>query len=117
MTEQEIKELWEWCGFRFVDGKTCPECGHTTRSYWLHERLARRLYFEDSEIKFVAGEDNYYPELTLDNLFKYAIPEIKRRGLWLECQDTGIIDSIWFDKDPAEALAKAILEVIKDERD
>jgi hypothetical protein len=55
--------------------------------------------------------------ITLDNLFKYAVPEIRRRKLWLEFVKTGIIDYIWADEvDPAQALYKVICEVIENDR-
>jgi hypothetical protein len=110
MTEQEIKELWEWCGFEIWDNP-----------FGLYVKFPdelRALHVDQS--------------IDLDNLFKYAVPKITdletytlvmtvRQGITnvsimpnYQGKEKG---SYTWGKDPAEALAKAILEVIKDERD
>ena len=111
---EEIKELWLWCGL------TCYE-DDTTWSAWY-----------DNKGKLICcGHLDEMPALTLDNLFLYAVPKLKK-VLDVDCisfDNEGCSIDYWTQKveidrfgissyrgessDPAEALAKAILEVIR----
>ena len=62
-TELQIKEFWEWCGFRYIEPKYCASCKRQEPPYLLKDGIGRRI---DKE------------ELTIDlnNLFKYAVPKV-----------------------------------------
>jgi len=59
-TEEEVKKFWKWCGLRYE------------QPYWLNE---------DCPEGTCAFYGEYYQELlrtiTLDNLFKWAVPKVK----------------------------------------
>ena len=102
------KEFWEWCGFK-------PTRLQSGNMGWLYP----------PEYSLERG---YLPDSTLDNLFKYAVPKLIREGYSASLHASyftgnykGIIDkydsdfrvdNIW-DKDPAQALKKAIEKVIE----
>ena len=115
-TEEEIKELWEWCGFkpRYVENST--QIGR-----W---------------IKPDGGWRFFLPDIDLNNLFKYAVPKLigdYKYTLELETDvdyhsrentyivtfsnDPLIINSQVTDKDPALALFWAIYKIIHKEED
>lgn len=58
-TDEQIKKFWEWCGFK-----------------WL--KRSNLLVEEDWDIKYPGQPITHYhsPDLTLNNLFKYAVPKI-----------------------------------------
>ncbi len=93
-TQEEIKKLWEWCGFT-LNNET------------------KRWYLGNSYYSF---GDNL-PDIDLNNLFKYAKqPFTKKYGVG---QWTNLLHR-WVDilfsnpeSDPAAALFWVILEVIK----
>ena len=115
--EEQIKKLWEWCGFK-------------------HERpfaaLAKtnidnpeRFNLEQWYIRGVYCGD--IPELTLDNIFKYAVPNFYYVGLDVVYRDgikLFLADVVWFinsedtrngrniNKEPEVALLNAMCEVI-----
>lgn len=106
------KEFWEWCGFRHIPSKYCDKCKRTEGEYWLHGKFGRRIY---------------RPELlegcnSLDFLFKYAVPKLRLPDLEFYLQDGRwtvklyMSDSSFTDKDPAQALYKAIKSVMEGER-
>jgi hypothetical protein len=113
--ENELKKFWEWCGLK-ID-VTYPSA--------------------DETVGWGMGIPEYHmPELTLDNLFKYAVPKLRRlKHLIVDeicfaienSEDTVMI--LWWTgrpktdsygvgvfsgkgETPQEALYKAILEVI-----
>lgn len=116
----ESKELWEWCGFRF------QKIGELKKIYRHHANL---------RWVFPTGEIGALPELTLDNLFKYAIPKVTKEydlRMWSYYDETN--DKVFYftalDKDGEteyasivgqEKLEDAILivlqEVMKGEKD
>jgi len=59
-SESEIRELWEWCGFK-IDAEAIY-----TGAQLRHLPLIRR---PDGYL------DNYYPPIDLNSLFKYAVPK------------------------------------------
>jgi len=98
------KEFWEWCGWTYhPNWKVC----------W------------QSPKKYNSEKP---PPMTLDNLFKHAVPKLYESGYyyeliqWNEGQHKAIIKKVthgWaviasdvVDKDPAQAFYIAILEVI-----
>jgi len=54
-TDEQIKELWEWCGFRYRESEDSLAC------YW--EANDGRTWGYD------------LPLINLNNLFKYAVPK------------------------------------------
>ena len=59
MTEAELKEFWEWCGFQHPDKSlafTNPQ------EWWLWPNKPNYARMET-------------PTITLDNLFKWAVPK------------------------------------------
>ena len=50
-TQEQIKEFWEWCGYIYGTNKGC----------WKHPDGNNRTYL---------------PQITLNNLFKYAVPKL-----------------------------------------
>jgi len=60
-TYKQLEEFWEWCGFRKVEPKYCKVCKRQEPSYWLKEGIGKRL-------------DE--PDLDLNNLFRYAVPNL-----------------------------------------
>jgi len=96
-TEEQIKEFWEWCGFRFI--------GYAG----FYDNIP--MYRKPNGI--VNPGDTELPDLDLDNLFEYAMPAIYEHNLWLELQKTGITNSFWcVDINPAIELFWAIWKVI-----
>ncbi len=108
-TQEQIKELWAWSGIKFKHFKGQGWC-------W---------YNKDKQ-------DWYYsmPNLTLDNLFKYAIPKIPTHDSiafyegsdkkWLCCID--LFDKEVSNQDnradtPELALFWAIYEIIKSDKE
>ena len=108
-TQEQIKEFWEWCGWKWLDDLQCWESPDTTRV-----RLNR------------GGIYNVL--LDLNNLFKYAVPKITaletytltlttRQGItnvsimpnYMGIEKGGYA----WDKDPALALFAPIWEIIK----
>lgn len=95
-TEEQIKEFWERCGIS--QGRT---------SWW---------YYPDCIARSSA------PQLTLDDLFQWAVPKLTDPDIGLCLLDNGTwnvdiehkgISFIGEDKDPAIALFWAIYKVIK----
>lgn len=94
----ELKEFWEWIGWK------------------------PNINYNDPETN-----EEHPPELTLDNLFKYAVPKLINSGLdldisnsksgtetvWIvEIYTTENLITITYDKDLAKALYKAIQEAL-----
>src|SRR3990167_4398603 len=105
-TQEQIKKFWEWCGIKQDSDRT-----------W---RDANGLGVLISTIM---------PPLDLNNLFKYAVPKLKRWrianypegamsefGLIRVWVTTGDWDGMVEDNDPALALFWAIWEIIENEQ-
>lgn len=105
MKQEEIREIWEWCGVK-------------PKTRW----------------DISCEEELYYPRITLDNLFKYAVPKLgygKEILLyqmpsikpcwccWLGHFQAGkgtVSEATCRAETPAEALAQAILKLIRAEK-
>jgi hypothetical protein len=106
-TQEEQRELWEHFGFKWHYIEINPEPGVKYRgAHWVYPDGAR--YF--AEIP-----------LTLDNLFRWAVPKLPY--VVLENCQAGYIATVSADmchqeklvnKDPALALFRAIQQVIKE---
>jgi hypothetical protein len=113
-TKEEIKEFWEWCGFKPVDTVINGFKYHE----WIHPD---------------GLQTNWLPEIDLNNLFKYAVPKVTQIDLWTNTQwseakhtvipaeygaTVKLYDEYKFgngkDTDPALALFWAIYQVIKE---
>ena len=117
MKQEDIKRLWEWCGFVFS-----VEINYEVYEDYKEHQI---FYYPNSPIT-----DNVYrlPEPTLDNLFKYAVPKLLEQYditlytddgyyfAWIRenCSEKIIADSVVGQLEPAEALAQAILKVIEE---
>ena len=119
-TREQIKKLWEWCGFKEVFSK----------ELWRFER------YKETNHWWSAPNGRRFDELPpvdLNNLFKYAVPKLlpkhdfsiywvldvdAQQGAWaisMSCRGYGKNGIIRLrDKDPALALFWAIWEVIND---
>ena len=119
-TDEQVKKFWEWCGFEETyNSELCSE--YVSRKS-MQTKLIRR------NIKYIIYPDTSekydYPKLTLDSLFKYAVPKLRN---WFMKQNimspyiyvvvkTHDAKGVSVDCDcPALALFWAIWEVI-DER-
>ncbi len=116
-SEAQVKEFWEWCGFKkeavntFVNGKwtPTPSAGYS----WRYPN---------------GREECYPPPIDLNNLFKYAVPKVKEHYKALStpgyyCSpmplfEDWIYEWLFYGKDPALALFwacyKALKEVLND---
>ncbi len=103
VTDKETTELWELCGFKHLPIKPLPDGRpHPTLKYWL---------YPDGEA------ENELPDLTIDNLFKYAVLAIVER---LDYQAAFRVLIRWvsrleltFDENSAEVLAQACLGALR----
>ena len=113
-TEEQIKELWEWCGFKFFKP------------------------YENGAIDVLDPTGSLYlsptplaiPLVDLNNLFKWAVPNLQEQGLitslvavehsGFDCHIIRLFADEPFitirDKDPALALFWAIYKVIKEQK-
>lgn len=95
------KIFWKYFGLKCLEDDT-------TWTAW---------FSADDEL-ICCGHKNEIPEITLDNLFNYAIPKLKN---W-DCLMDWIIEMIYaysdgkLEKDFVQALYKRLCKVIKDER-
>ena len=82
-TQGQIKEFWEWCGCKLVNGHDYY--------YW--------LFLDRSTIKGAAE-----PDIDLNNLFKYAVPLIIQhilkvyRPKWNKDSALSYIFDLWDNK-------------------
>lgn len=58
-TTEQIRTFWEWAGFRIEDGPSAP-AGKVIRS----------------RCKYPNGHRGYIPVISLNNLFKWAMPKL-----------------------------------------
>lgn len=108
VTDKELQEFWEWCGFQYDDD-------------------GFMVTFPNGELRHISAE----PKFTLDNLFKYAVPKLahcrlerieapyplvlegyKGKYAWrITVMGNGRIQD-WCDSDPALALYQAIQKAV-----
>jgi len=132
-TEEQIKELWEWCGCVQAQGK-----------------LRRDFHYESGQKvgdwRFPDGSmarHGLLPPIDLKSLFKWAVPKLRDKNIaWElrncvlkirgEYQDFAMAKLMWnkkafwkftnlklsikVDRDPAQALFWAIYKVIKEQK-
>jgi len=99
-TQEQIKEFWEWCGFRhFVETK--------------YSRSVEK--WEYPKPYGVKRDRSYLPDIDLNNLFKYAVPKIREqlKDEYLGFSDLMIrwMSDILDSKDPTLALFRALDKV------
>jgi len=107
-TEEQMK-FWEWCGFEKQLLEDLP------KSY-RHEGNLGWKYPTDSI--GVADTRKQLPDIDLNNLFKYAVPKLRRELSQLELATLmlGWLKAMFEDdEDPALALFWAINKVINEE--
>lgn len=126
-TQEQIKEVFEWClkkpiELRWGFWDYC-EYFSETQSRATTEKLGSK-----QELCYLKEKTDYFedwqlvPPTDLNNLFKWAVPKLKR-GVQLtqtddgwQC-DIGLGDIVVCDKDPALALFNAIYKLIKEDKD
>jgi hypothetical protein len=110
MNEQELIKFWTWCGFTYHSNNNCVP------------------HWEKPDSSLFSLKSN--PKITLDNLYRYAIPKLQDKGYQIDivcfehkgfsvaildvCKDTNILVEIRSDN-LVEALFNAILKVIDKE--
>ena len=72
-TQEQIKEFWEWCGFRW-EGE--DEVG---KGFWLSPDGYAYCYPNNH-----LTSTELLPFIDLNNLFKYAVPRLQDRGHQVE---------------------------------
>ena len=112
-TKEQIKEFWEWCGFRRHEDKD---------GYW-----KGCFYWHNPPNTAVWGA-TWLPDIDPNNLFKYAVPKLFKMGLWYKLfSDDGyhfciiykdftnddVAASVVGTEDPALALFWAIYKVME----
>lgn len=103
MKQEDIRRIWLRCGFGFQSlSELKPQYRHEANLRWVSPM----------------GEIGCLPDLTLDNLFLYAVPNFKNCQL-IKYPDGEYVATIGIvqgrNKNPTEALASAILKVIENE--
>jgi len=117
MTNEEIKEFWEWCGFTILKEKE-----------WDLRRRARIGFIYPN-----GGRYTRLPSLGLNNLFRWAVPKLQEisKEHYITFEHPFNDPTTWAitinielhynykefegrDKDPAIALFRAIQQVIKE---
>ena len=112
-TEAQIKEFWEWCGFKETSKVRYYDKDKTPYKAWLNP---------DSD------EDNWaysFPPIDLNNLFEYAVPKLKYFMLsGFPLDETYKVVAMTetstkrrSDNDPALSLFWAIWKVINADKD
>jgi len=122
-TREQVKEFWEWCGLKWFWNHN-PEChcGEVDND----DSMRSWHYKEKGEWKLATRFWHEQMAIDLNNLFKYAVPKI-RRYLNAQSEIDGI-DTVKYpfhdflkrwayaiaikDEDPATALFWALWEVI-----
>lgn len=111
-TEAQVKEFFkEWCGF-----KRLPK-GNKGFHFELGVKV---MNWQPPDTKNEVYGIDYLPRISLDNLFKYAIPKLKRwemgsqlNGMAYARVSTGtMLPKESENKDPALALFWAIWQII-----
>ena len=77
-SESEIREFWEWCGFKF---KPIPY--RSKPGFWEHEEYM--VYPNGIKVRIYKGD---YLPLDLNNLFKYPVPKLFDLGYWVRVTHT-----------------------------
>ncbi len=119
LTQEQVKMLWEWCGFKQLEAGRGGYHFRSTKKIW--NWLPPGETERHKSIPFL-------PPVDLNNLFKYAVPKLERVKLYhvahyldyrAEVQladDAGDIISgaNRLNPDPALALFWAIWQIIKE---
>ena len=112
-TEAQVKEFWEWCGFKLKE-----DWRRRGFHYEATVKCPNWIYPDNPHWEY--GE-SYLPRLDLNNLFKYAVPKLENDvAIKIFKGDYSWIVELWkdniiardHDKDPATALFLAIEKVI-----
>lgn len=115
ISEERLKRFWEWCGFkaRYIQHCTREQAG---------KHLGTRTF---AGYEYPSGEHRIkLPELTLNNLFKWAVPRVAAYNLYNFVPEVshfacvmGDPEGDWRcanDTDPATALFLAIEKLIEE---
>jgi len=116
--DEQIKELWEWCGWKVLElpVRIDYDKEHPMKAY---------AYYHQSGVEGKEWALFPQPELDLNNLFKWAVPKLSGcelywyhnddewRGFASSGYDEKLRSAEHYDKDPALALFWAIYKVFK----
>lgn len=136
MTEEQVKKLWEWYGFKAIKHKDCyaPQTEHGKTH---PNEVCHIEHYEEG----VRHCNHYYPPIDLKSLYKYPVPKLQDMGHLVELlavEHKGFRATIYEecfsqrgsdgcdpylrpvaqqdDDDPAQALLGAILKFIEEEK-
>jgi hypothetical protein len=115
ITDAEWERVLGWAGFRHPTQDECP----------LARDVSEWFLYPDGDIRA------YLPSIDLNNIFKWVVPKLQEKAYMIDLlayECSGYKASIWTlddidpivtkeSEDPVTALVKAILEVIRNERD
>ncbi len=110
-TEAQVKEFWEWCGF-----KRLPE----GKKGWHYERTVKVMNWLAPDQTEYFMSLPYLPRIDLNSLFKYAVPKVGKWELGLLPNGKVYATVLGegqqilhkaYDNDPALALFWALKEV------
>ena len=124
------KEFWEWCDWEYMGVTNSATHGlvYAPRDTWRHLYKAETTVLSPTTGKprvIPASYETFYAEkkdgclpITLDNLFKYAVPKLDKHlalellGHWV----FSVLSVKAAHEDPAQALYQAICKVIEGEK-
>lgn len=115
-TEAQVKEFWEWYGFKYLESREYDGIHqHFDYRRWELNDKENDLYYESATL----------PPIDLNNLFKYAVPKTREKRFMLNLSSGMLVSNTTvtlyksknetyqgFSEDPALALFWAIWEVI-----
>lgn len=111
-SKEELRKFWEWLGF-----------GMKYLPYGLRVRELNPN--EDNPLdEYTLADPNKckiadYPKLTLDNLFKYAVPKVKQEIpelQWAKLFVDWLQDILYDDKDPAITLFYTLFTIFEKQK-
>jgi hypothetical protein len=129
-TEAQIKEFWEWCGWKKLSGLSYSGC-----ELWLNPceqfDLGEPVCFDNGEPMYrlpKADTEMCLPPIDLNSLFAYAVPKLAEFYSWINIDhvhkpiryivtiSNGFLGKVYkySGNDPALALFWAIYSVIKE---
>jgi hypothetical protein len=106
-TENELREFWEWCGFKFEESYPGVQWG------------LYKVTYPDGHYTLPVHTNDELP-IDLNNLFKYAVPKLLiakgKSNLVYGLFRDWTYDWVMYEKKPALDLFWAIWEAIHNER-
>jgi hypothetical protein len=109
-TQEQIKEFWEWCGFKQVE--------NWKQKGFHYENTIKKPNWVAPDEPLIEYGISYLPRIDLNNLFKYAVPKLPAGSLLWYGNNKGYGVCINYphieidNQNPALALFWVIWEVI-----